>query len=76
MMLMPGRLVRRSPNRPDSGGVSLLRPAEDGDEYRQSIAFEDRASQQQWVNANLHEAVWPSMEDHCLTYSVKNYYEV
>jgi heme-degrading monooxygenase HmoA len=57
-------------------GVSLLRPAEDGDQYRLSIAFEDRASQQQWVTANLHEAVWPSMEGHCLTYSVNNYYEV
>jgi heme-degrading monooxygenase HmoA len=57
-------------------GVSLLRPAEDGGEYRLSIAFEDRASQQQWATANLHEAVWTSMEGHCLTYSVKNYYEV
>jgi heme-degrading monooxygenase HmoA len=57
-------------------GVNLLRPAEEGDEYRLSIAFEDRASQQKWVATDLHATVWPRIEGHCLKYSVKNYYAV
>lgn len=54
-------------------GVKLLRPIEDGGEYRLSIAFDDRASQQQWVSTDLHQAVWPQLETHCLEYSVRNY---
>ncbi len=56
-------------------GVSLLRPNEDNGEgdYRLSIAFDDRALQQQWVATDLHQKVWPQMEDQCVNYSVKNY---
>jgi heme-degrading monooxygenase HmoA len=58
-------------------GVELLRPAEDGGgEYRLSIAFDDRASQQQWVATDVHQKVWPQMEGHCLGYSVRNYFAV
>jgi heme-degrading monooxygenase HmoA len=58
-------------------GVKLLRPAEDGGgEYRLSIAFDDRASQQQWVATDVHQKVWPQMEGHCLGYSVRNYFAV
>jgi heme-degrading monooxygenase HmoA len=58
---------------PGFQGVKLLRPIEDGSEYRLSIAFDDRASQQQWVATDLHQAVWPQVETHCLEYSVRNY---
>jgi heme-degrading monooxygenase HmoA len=57
--------------------VNLLRPAENGgDEYRLSIAFADRASQQHWVATDLHDRVWPQIESQCSAYSVKNYYSV
>ena len=57
-------------------GAKLLRPIEDGGEYRLSIAFDDRTAQQQWVATDLHGVVWPQMEGHCLGYSVKNYFAV
>lgn len=54
--------------------VTLLRPFEEGGgDYRLSIAFDDRDSQQKWVATDLHQVVWPQMESHCLTYSVKNF---
>jgi|HubBroStandDraft_1064217.scaffolds.fasta_scaffold295271_2 heme-degrading monooxygenase HmoA len=57
--------------------VKLLRPAENGGgDYRLSIAFDDQASQRNWVATDLHGKVWPQMEDHCLGFSVKNYLAV
>ncbi len=57
--------------------VKLLRPAEDGGaEYLLSIAFDDRAAQQRWVATELHQVVWPQIENHCMGYSVKNYFAV
>lgn len=58
-------------------GANLLRPFEDdGGDYRLSIAFDDRDSQQRWVATDLHQVVWPQMESHCLTYSVKKFLSV
>ena len=58
-------------------GVRMLRPFEDGaGDYRLSIAFDDRDSQQKWVATDLHQVVWPQMESHCLTFSVKNFLSV
>ncbi len=58
-------------------GVNLLRPAENGaGDYRLSIAFDDRESQQRWVATDLHGQVWPQMASHCLGFSVKNYLAV
>jgi heme-degrading monooxygenase HmoA len=54
------------------GGVSLLRPNDDG-EYLLSIAFEDQALQQKWVGTELHGKVWPMMESHLAEYTVKTY---
>ena len=56
--------------------VGTFTPVEDGGEYRLSIAFDDRTAQQQWVATDLHNAVWPQMEGHCLGYSVKNFFAV
>ena len=57
--------------------VELLRPFEDGDgNYCLSIAFDDRDSQQKWVATDLHQAVWPQVESHCLGYSVRNFLSV
>jgi heme-degrading monooxygenase HmoA len=52
-------------------GVQLLRPVEDEADYRLTIGFDDRASQQQWVATDLHQEVWPQMEGNCKEYSVK-----
>jgi heme-degrading monooxygenase HmoA len=54
-------------------GVQLLRPIEEGGDYRLSISFENRASQQQWVATDLHQEVWPKMEASCLEVSARNY---
>jgi heme-degrading monooxygenase HmoA len=57
--------------------VKMLRPFEDdGGDYRLSIAFDDRHAQQTWVATDLHQAVWPQMESHCLGYSVRNFLSV
>jgi len=56
------------------GGVSLLRPREDGQDYRLTIAFESQPLQQKWVATDLHQQVWPQMENHSAGYSI-NYYE-
>jgi heme-degrading monooxygenase HmoA len=56
--------------------VELLRPNHSGDEYRLSIAFESHPLQQKWVAANLHQEVWPQMENYCADYSVRDYTSV
>jgi heme-degrading monooxygenase HmoA len=71
-----GAFLSAISQQPGFRAVKLLRPAEDGGDYRLSIGFEDRASQQQWVATDLHGEVWPQMEGHCLGYSVKNYFSV
>jgi len=53
--------------------VNLLRPVQDGGGYRLSIAFDNLASQQQWVATDVHENVWPQMENQCAEYSVMYY---
>lgn len=57
--------------------VKLLRPADDSEgDYRLSIAFDYRDSQQKWVATDLHQVVWPQMESHCDEYSVNQYVAV
>jgi heme-degrading monooxygenase HmoA len=53
--------------------VELLRPNQDGGEYRLRIAFEVHALQKKWVASDLHQQVWPQIEGHCAGYSVKDY---
>ena len=56
--------------------VELLRSNQNGGEYRLSIAFESHPLQQKWVAANLHQEVWPQMENYCADYSVRDYTSV
>lgn len=53
--------------------VALLRPTEDGSNCLLSIAFEDQSFQQKWVATEIHQQVWPQMEQHCARYSLKRY---
>lgn len=53
--------------------VALLRPAEDGSNYLLSIAFDDESFQQKWVATDIHQQVWPQMEQHCAGYSLRRY---
>jgi heme-degrading monooxygenase HmoA len=57
-------------------GVELLRPHQDGGEYRLSIVFENHPLQKKWVATDLHQEVWPQIEAHCTDYSVKDYTSV
>ena len=57
-------------------GVELLRPNQEGDEWRLSIAFEAHALQKKWVGLDLHQVVWPQMEHHFADYSVNDYTSV
>jgi len=52
--------------------VQFLRPGDDGD-YVLSIAFENQPFQQQWVGTDLHGKVWPQMEEHFDSYTVKSF---
>jgi heme-degrading monooxygenase HmoA len=54
-------------------GVELLRPNHEGDQWRLSIAFESHAWQKKWVAMDLHQEVWPQMEEHFADYSVNDY---
>jgi heme-degrading monooxygenase HmoA len=56
--------------------VELLRPNQDGGEYRLRIAFEVHDLQKKWVASDLHQQVWPQIEDHCAGYSVRDYTSV
>jgi heme-degrading monooxygenase HmoA len=53
--------------------VRLLRPSTDEKDYRLTIAFDRQASQQMWVASELHQQVWPQMENQCAGFSVKAY---
>lgn len=52
--------------------VQFLRPSDDGD-YVLSIAFENRPSQQNWVNTDIHGKVWSQMEHHFEGYTVNTF---
>jgi heme-degrading monooxygenase HmoA len=57
--------------------VELLRPNQapsgEGGEWRLRIAFESHALQKKWVAQDLHQEVWPQMENHFADYSVNDY---
>ncbi|HEX5482266.1 MAG TPA: antibiotic biosynthesis monooxygenase family protein [Terriglobia bacterium] len=53
--------------------VALLRPTEGESNYLLSLAFDDQSFQQQWVATDIHQQVWPQMEQHCARYSLKRY---
>lgn len=51
----------------------LLRPTQAAMDYRLTIVFRDHGSQQQWVATDLHQQVWPLIENICQQYSVSEY---
>jgi heme-degrading monooxygenase HmoA len=53
--------------------VELLRPNQEDGEWRLRIAFESHAFQKKWVALDLHQEVWPQMENYFADYSVNDY---
>lgn len=53
--------------------ASMLRSLDGNDDYLLSLAFENQSLQQKWVATELHGQIWPMMESHFVSYSVKNY---
>ncbi len=53
--------------------VHLLRPEKGGSDYRLCLSFDNQASQQQWVETDVHQKLWPQLEGQCVGYSVKYY---
>ena len=54
-------------------GVDLLKPNKEGEQWRIRIAFETHELQKKWVALDLHQVVWPQMEEHFAGYSVNDY---
>jgi heme-degrading monooxygenase HmoA len=53
--------------------VQLLRSNDHDTDYRLCLSFGRQASQQKWVATDLHQQVWPLIENLCVEYSVKGY---
>ena len=53
--------------------VQLLRSTDDDTDYRLCLTFDRQAPQQKWVATDLHQQVWPLLENLCTYYSVKGY---
>jgi len=45
----------------------------DSHTHRLTIVFEKEDKQQQWVGTDLHQQVWPQMEDSMADYVVRKY---
>jgi heme-degrading monooxygenase HmoA len=52
--------------------VELLRSTENN-YFLLSISFETDELRVQWVNSDLHQEVWPRMEEHFVTASLKRF---
>lgn len=55
--------------------VRLLRPL-DGPDYRLVIEFAQEDQRERWVASDLHQQVWPLIEDHCSEYAPNLFEEV
>ena len=53
--------------------AQLLRLNDDDTICRLCLSFDQRASQQKWVATDLHQQVWPLVEDLCENYAVSGY---
>ncbi|RZU43189.1 antibiotic biosynthesis monooxygenase family protein [Edaphobacter modestus] len=53
--------------------AELLRSNDDETSYRLCLSFDQWASQQKWVATDLHQEVWPLVEDLCENYAVAGY---
>lgn len=56
--------------------AQLLRSNDTDTSYRLCLSFDRQASQQIWVATDLHQEVWPLIEDLCESYSVAGYTSV
>lgn len=54
-------------------GVELLRSVDDATLYCLTIAFESPEMQQKWTTTDLHEEVWPVLQNLCTGYSLRKY---
>jgi hypothetical protein len=54
-----------------------LKPgAQAGGDWRLSIAFESHDLQKKWVALDLHQVVWPQMQNYFADFSVNDYTSV
>jgi heme-degrading monooxygenase HmoA len=53
--------------------AQLLRSNETDTNYRLCLSFDRQASQQTWVATNLHQDIWPLVENLCESYTVAGY---
>lgn len=58
---------------PGFSGVALLHSTPEADLYRLVIEFQSEELRLDWVATDLHQQVWPRMDAHCASYSVKNF---
>jgi len=58
---------------PGFQSANLLRPVEDGADYRLTLAFNDQSLQQGVVATDLHQQIWPQMEGQCAGFSATGY---
>ena len=53
--------------------AQLLRSNDDDTSYRLCLSFDHQGSQQKWVATDLHQEIWPLVEDLCENYAVAGY---
>ncbi len=58
---------------PGFQSANLLRPVEDGADYRLTLAFDNQSQQQTWVATDVHQQVWPQVESQCVGFSAIGY---
>jgi heme-degrading monooxygenase HmoA len=58
---------------PGFSRVTLLRSTLEADSYRLTIEFQAESLRLNWVATDLHQQVWPQMEAHCASYSLKSF---
>jgi heme-degrading monooxygenase HmoA len=63
-------------SQPGFDHVLLLRSGADQQDYRLVISFKDEPSQKKWVATDLHQEVWPKIENNCASYKVETFQTV
>jgi heme-degrading monooxygenase HmoA len=53
--------------------AELLQPLDSASAYCLELAFDQQATQQQWVATDLHQQVWPAIAGYCTNFAVKSY---
>jgi len=56
--------------------AQLLRSNDGDTSYRLCLSFDRQGSQQTWVATDLHQEVWPLMENLCENFTVAGYSSV